>query len=156
MPIIFSCIEETSELSPSDSPYFLVYVGDSQQQESDVKRVRHPSWDDNIDAGEGRTANVDFTVGGFDLVLIALLEEDWDNDFLTAKVNDVRNTMSNLDGLLQPMVLETQLPEFTMAFSNAIKKNCVNDDLIKMRRVFNNQTLNFKGDGAHYRVRFET
>ena len=88
-------------------------------------------------------------------MLVALFEEDWDNDFTTAKVNNIRNTMSNLDTLLQPGVLESNLPEFTIAFNNAIKKNCVNDDLIKMRRIHNHQTLDFIGDGAHYTVTFK-
>lgn len=155
MPTIsFRCIEETNELSPSDSPYFLVYVGDSQRQRSDVRLVRNPSWDDEIDAGDTGSADVNFTVGGFNLVLVALLEEDWDNDFTPAKVNDIRDTMNILNTLLQPTVLEDQLPEFVMAFNNVIKKNCVNDDLIRMRRVFNNRVLNFSGDGASYNVRF--
>jgi hypothetical protein len=157
MPTIsFRCIEETSEVSDSDSPYFLVYAGDSQKQKSDVRLVRNPLWDDEVDAGETRSKSVDFTVGGFDLVLVALLEEDWDNDFITdGKVKKIRETMNNLDTLLQPAVLETQLPEFTMAFNNAIKKNCVNDDLIRMRRVFNNQTLNFTDGAASYNVKFK-
>lgn len=153
--ISFRCIEETDELSPSDSPFFLVYVGDSQHLKSDVQLVRQQSWDDNVDAGEpARTATVNFSAGGFNLVLVALFEEDWDNDFKRKKVDEIRDTMNNLDTLLQPGVLESNLPEFTIAFNNAIKKNRDNDDLIKMRRIHNHQTLDFIGEGAHYSVTF--
>lgn len=153
--ISFRCVEETSEVSPSDSPYFLVYVGDSQHQKSDVQRVRNKNWDDTVDAGETGTMNVNFAVESFDLVLVALMEEDWDNDFLDEKVRDIRNRMNVLNTLLQPSVLEHQLPEFVVAFNDAIKKHCVNDDLIRMRRVLNNRILNFSGDGASYNVKFE-
>lgn len=154
--ISFRCIEETNESSPSDSPYFLIYVGNSQTLKSDVQRVRRQSWDDAVDAGEPtRTATVNFPTGGFNLVLVALLEEDWDNDLTTAKVNSIRDSMNNLDTLLQPGVLETMVPQFALTFANSISSSCVNDDLIKMRRVFNNQTLNFVGDGGHYQVAFK-
>jgi hypothetical protein len=154
--VSFRCIEETSEASPSDSPYFLIYAGDGQHLKSDVQRVRRESWDDDVDAGEPtRTANVQFTgVTDFDLVLVALLEEDWDNDLTSARVSDVRDAMNNLDTLLQPSVVDDQINEFKTAFANAIKKHTPNDDLIKMKRISNNQFTDFKGDGAHYRVKF--
>jgi hypothetical protein len=153
--IRFECIEETDELSPSDSPYFLVYVGDSQRLESDVQLVRRPSWDDRIDAGESRQTTVDFSVGGFDLILIALLEEDWDNDFSNAKVVSARNAMRNLNTLLQPTVLENQIEEFKRSFRTIINNRIVNDDVLQLRRVNHGQPLRFSGGGAKYDVTFE-
>lgn len=155
--LTFWCDEETSEASSSDSPYFLVYAGDAQPQTSVVQRVRRQSWDDNVDAGEpARTANITFPTGmSFDLVLIALLEEDWDPD--SGLAGNVQNWMQNLNGLLQPgiggdaNVINIVRQEFKKAINNFLS----NDDLIDIRRFTPPQTRHFWGGGGHYRVRFE-
>lgn len=120
--LTFWCDEETNEASASDSPYFLVYVGNAQQQTSVVRRVRRQSWDDNVDAGEpARTANVAFPeVISFDLVLIALLEEDFDPD--SGLVGNVQDWMNNLDGLLQPTIVGTSdvINIFKQEFNKAL------------------------------------
>ncbi len=155
--LTFWCDEETNEASASDSPYFLVYVGNAQQQTSAVRRVRRQSWDDNVDAGEpARTVNVAFPeVVSFDLVLIALLEEDFDPD--SGLVGNVQDWMNNLDGLLQPTIVGTSdvINIFKQEFSKAINKFLSNDDLLGIRRFTPPQTRHFWGGGGHYRVRFE-
>lgn len=157
--LTFWCIEETSEVSPSDSPYFLIYVGDAQKQKSVVTRLRRESWDDNIDAGEFRQASISFPNGtSFDLVLVALLEEDWDNDFNSSTLEKVRDWMNNLDGLLQPAIAQT--PDvynlIRQEFGKAIEKHGSNDDLLGVRRFTpGQQTRHFYGGGGHYKVKFE-
>ena len=155
--ITFWCDEETSEVAASDSPYFLVYVGDASQGKSAVKRVRHASWDDNVDKGEPpRSAT--FTMPGinqFSLVLVALMEEDNDPDANLAL--KVQNWMDNLDGLLQPAIV-TSSPVVTLMreeMKKAIENNWSNDDLVGVKRITSGQTLHYFGEGGHYRVRFE-
>lgn len=157
--ITFWCDEETSEQSPSDSPYFLVYAGDAQQLKSVVKRVRKASWDDNVDAGEpARSATVSFPeINSLDLVMIALLEEDWDPDENLA--GKVHGWMDNLDGLLQVFQTGTGgsvAGIFREEFIKAIKNKSDNDDLVNAHRFSTSGAVkHYFGDGGHYRVKFE-
>lgn len=157
--LTFWCDEETGESSPSDSPYFLVYVGDGQKLKSVVKRVRKESWDDNVDAGEpARSATVSFPeVSKFDLVMVALLEEDWDPD--AGLAGKVHNWMDNLDGLLQVFRTSTGgsvVNIFREEFKKAIENLADNDDLIDVRRFASSgATRSFFTGGGHYRVKFE-
>lgn len=154
--ITFWCDEETSEVGPSDSPYFLVYVGDASQGKSAVRRVRKDSWDNNVDAGEpARSAT--FTMPGinqFSLVLIALMEEDDGPDSNLA--SKVQQWMDNLDGLLQPAIVNSSQVITTMRqeMIKAINNNDWNDDIVGVKRITSGQTLHYFGDGGHYRVRF--
>lgn len=155
--ITFWCDEETSEFGPSDSPYFLVYVGDASQGKSAVKRVRQASWDDNVDAGEPpRSAT--FTMPGinqFSLVMVALMEEDDGPDSNLAL--KVQQWMDNLDGLLQPAIVNTPqvLKLMREEMIKAINNNDWNDDIVDVRRIGSGQTLHYYGQGGHYRVKFD-
>jgi hypothetical protein len=156
--LTFTCHEETNEVSPSDSPYFLVYVGDAQKQISVVERVRRESWDDNIDAGNSRAANVTFPgITHFDLVLIALLEEDWDPDFDSVTLAQLRHWMKQNDSLLQPGTIHTPstFNIFRQEFTKAINTHSSNDDLLGVLRFPGNSTKHFFGGGGHYEVKFE-
>ncbi|MCD9185273.1 MAG: hypothetical protein LUM44_02485 [Pyrinomonadaceae bacterium] len=157
--ITFWCDEETSEIGPSDSPYFLVYAGDAQKLKSVVKRVRKSEWDDNVDACEPpRSAAVSFPeLTSLDLVMVALLEEDWDADENLA--GKVHKWMGSLDPSLQ--VFRTGnggnvATIFREEFIKAIKNRSDNDDLVNAHRFFPNSGVkHYFGDGGHYRVKFD-
>lgn len=158
--LTFWCDEETSEASPSDSPYFLVYAGTNAGGGSSlVRRVRKQSWDDRVDAGEPpRSTLFDLSdlAGDPDLVFVALIEEDYDPDSDLA--GKVQSWMDNLDNLLQggithPSEVTTMFKE---EFIKAIKHHSANDDLVAVKRhTSNTDVMHFNGEGGRYRVRLE-
>lgn len=154
--LTFWCDEETSEVSSSDSPYFLIYVGDAQRRVSTVKRLRRGGWDDQIDKGESRSATITFPeITSFDLVMIALLEEDWDADFDDSTLQEVRNWVDNLDDLLALQSADV-FNIIKQEFEKAINIFSSNDDLLGVRRFSSSgATRHYFGGGGHYRVKFE-
>ena len=134
-------------------------MGDGQQRKSAVQRVRRQSWDDNVDAGEpARSAEFEFPeILNFDLVMVALLEEDWDPD--SGLAGKVHNWMNNLDNLLEVFRTGTAnsvAKIFREEFAKAIETKSDNDDLIDVRRFTSSgSTRSFFTGGGHYRVRFE-
>lgn len=154
--ITFWC-DDVTGVSGSDSPYFLVYAGDAQNTKSVVKRVRKSSWDDNVDAGEpARSATVSFPeLSSLDLVMVALLEEDWDPDENLA--SKVHGWMDNLDGLIFASQSDGNVRKiFRDEFIKAIKNKSDNDDLVNAHRFSVSGTVkHYFGDGGHYRVKFD-
>ncbi|HQU84200.1 MAG TPA: hypothetical protein PKY59_13780 [Pyrinomonadaceae bacterium] len=156
--ITFWCDEETDEVG-SDSPYFLVYAGDAKKLKSVVKRVRKEAWDNEVDSGDpARSANVSFPeLTSLDLVMVALLEEDWDPDKNLA--SKVHGWMDNLDGLLQAFKTGTggnTATIFREEFIKAINNKSDNDDLVNAHRfVPGSGVKHYYGDGGHYRVKFD-
>jgi len=148
----FKCLHETNEDSPSDSPYFLVYVGDRSNKRSDVRRVKKSIWDDAVDAGEpARTATgIKFSplVKNFDVVLVALIEEDWDADINLEK--KVRETMNNFDHSLESL----SISDLRLKLINAIEASLVNDDLVNVQKFSNNAWHFLSGDEAIYHAKF--
>lgn len=155
--LTFKCVEETSEVAPSDSPYFLIYIGDTQSQASTVKLIRRQSWDDMVDSEDPPFyTTIPFPdMTNFDIVLIALLEEDWDLDSNLG--HNVQNAMRVHDNLLQPGVAENPGFIFIMKthFNTAISSYLVNDDLLDIQSFRLPQTRHFYGGGGHYKVTFE-
>ena len=147
----FKCLHETNEDSPSDSPYFLVYVGDRENNRSDVRRVKNDAWDDEVDAGDPVLTqnNITFStsVKKFSIVLVALIEEDWDAD--TGLTSSVRNKMNDFDNSLST----TSASTLRLKFINAIEDNLINDDLVNVQRVSNNAWQTLAGDEAIYQVK---
>ena len=147
----FRCIHETNEDSPSDSPYFLVYVGDREKKRSDVKRIREQSWDDAVDAGDPvRTkTGIAFSplVENFSVTLVALIEEDFAPD--TGLEVNVRNTMNNFEHSLDSI----SPGSLRLSFIKAIEDNLANDDLVNVQRVSNNTWKFLSGDEAIYQVK---
>lgn len=145
-------MHETNEDSPSDSPYFLVYAGDKQNQRSDVPRVRRQSWDDDVDAGDptrtatGSTSNS--LVKNLDVILVALIEEDFGPD-ANLELN-VRNKMNDIDTILDSISSN----DLKVNFRFWIKKNLVNDDFVNVQEFSNNVWTFLSGDEAIYRVKF--
>ncbi len=147
----FQCLHETNEDSPSDSPYFLVYAGDRENNQSDVQRVRDPNWDDAVDAGDPmKKATVpafDSLVKNLDVVLVALIEEDWAPD--TNLASKVRNKMNDSNKDLKTI----SGSNLRVKFINAIESNLANDDLVNVQRFSNNAWKFLSGDEAIYRVK---
>ncbi|KAK0039412.1 hypothetical protein Bpfe_031165 [Biomphalaria pfeifferi] len=156
--ITFWC-DDVTGLSGSDSPYFLVYAGDAKKSKSVVKRVRKSSWDDNVDAGEpARSATVSFPeLTSLDLVMVALLEEDWDPDEnLALKVHGWMDNLDNLLPVFQTGTGGNVATIFREEFIKAIKNKSDNDDLVNAHRfVPSTGTKHYFGDGGHYRVKFD-
>ena len=148
----FKCLHETNEDSPSDSPYFLVYIGDRKNKRSDVQRVKKSEWDDSVDAGEPerKAKDIRFSplVKSSDIVLVALIEEDWDAD--SGLETNVRNRMNDFNDSLDSI----SISELRINFINAIEKNLVNDDLVNVQRFANNVWQFLAGDEAIYQTKF--
>lgn len=154
----FTCIHETTEYQPSDSPYFLVYAGDAAKHKSELKYVRRSSWDDKIDAGESGSKEVVFEdILRLDFVMVALIEEDYDPD--SNFFGNVESWMRRLDVLLQPTGLAPgSEPEKILLeeFEKAIKKYLSNDDLVDLKRMTVGVSAHFRETGGkgRYRVTF--
>jgi len=148
----FKCLHETNEESASDSLYFLVYMGDRKNKRSDVQRVRKSEWDDEVDAGDTIRKAKDITfsplVKNSDIVLVALIEEDWAPDAGLEK--EVRNKMNDLD----PSLGSISISDLRIQFINAIEKNLDNDDLVNVQRFSNNVWQFLAGDEAIYQTKF--
>ena len=148
----FKCLHETNEDSPSDSPYFLVYIGDRANTKSDVRLVKKAIWDDAVDAGEPvRTkTGIKFAshVKNFDVVLVALIEEDFEAD--TSLELNVRNKMNDSDNSLKSI----SVSNLRLKFINAIEENLVNDDLVNVQKFSNKVWQFLSGDEAIYQAKF--
>lgn len=148
----FKCLHETGEDSPSDSPYFLVYIGDRENKRSDVRRVKKSTWDDAVDAGEPerKAKDIKFSplVKNSDIVLVALIEEDWDAD--SGLETNVRNKMNDYNDSLDSI----SISNLRINFINAIENNLVNDDLVNVQRFSNNVWQFLAGDEAIYQTKF--
>jgi hypothetical protein len=161
----FRCLEETDEIG-SDSPYFLVFVGDATlgNAQSDVKRIRRGEWDDNVDTGELFQPNATVTDGfKLDFVLVAMMEEDWDPDIGGQTLTQVRNWMhAAFDGLASATgFVDSNIAGIVREeFEKVIKLKCSNDEYLGVKRLSLSAQngllplLNFQGDGGRYRVRF--
>lgn len=165
----FTCISETNEVAPSDSPYFLVFVGDHQAgsgSNCDVKLVRRASWDDQVDAGETRVVNITVSDGtDLDLVLVALMEEDWDTDFVGQKLTQVRQWMQAMFNPLANSIstgIDGTIAELVRTeFAKVLKLKSSNDDVVRVKRLVvngpGNYTLSMIGAGndGHYKATFK-
>jgi hypothetical protein len=163
----FRCVEETDEIG-SDSPYFLVFVGDAKSggAQSDVKLVRKDSWDNEVDSGELRTPNITVTDGfDLDLVLVALIEEDWDPDFAGVTLAMVKAWMASAFNSLASNVstgIDNTIANLVRdEFVKVLKQRVSNDEILGVKRLpVEPQSggllplLKFSGDGGSYNVRF--
>lgn len=164
----FRCVEESDEVG-SDSPYFVVFVGDPSEPGSAAKLVvvRRESWDNETDSGELKSPNavVSKDVGVGDLLLCALMEEDDNRDIAGDAFDRVESWMRTVFDAYRAsgsasakQMAEHLKPEFRRALNNAR----YNDEILGVVHVpvsTANGPLplrNFYGDGGHYRVRFVT
>lgn len=79
----FRCVAETDE-GGNDSPYFLVFIGNRHHPKSmSVQRVRMPEWDEKAFTGKLFQPHlyISNAVRTDTVVLVTMLEEDWDPDF---------------------------------------------------------------------------
>jgi hypothetical protein len=164
----FRCITESNEIG-DDSPHFLIFHGKRGQggaaTTSNVELVRRSAWDNTVSSGDP-TINADFTVPnafGSDLVLVAMMEEDWDPDFTGLTLlrlrgwicpffNSLASSVAFIDGNIANIVLD----EYKRGI-NALRSN---DEVLGVKRLSMTATngllplLKFTGDGSNYDVRF--
>ena len=162
----FRCEEETSELG-SDSPYFVIFHGrPSNPSAADVTVVRKDAWDNEVDSGELWTPNVTVS-SGIDtgtLVMVALLEEDWDRDVAGSELTHVKDWMRTVFTAYSAggsASLSQIAADIKPEFHNALQANTSNDDLVDIHRLTVSSDsgllplVHFYGAGGHYKVRFE-
>lgn len=164
----FRCVEDTDE-SGGESPYFIIFVGDLITGNTEVKRIRRESWDNNVHKGELWVVNIP-VVSGFSLnpsptlVLVALLDED-DNMDISSDAINVLETF--LQGRFKGFK-DSGSTTVTSGISNSLRDafsiwlslSLGNDDQMGIKRLKVNGSpglqplLNYYADTGHYRVRF--
>lgn len=162
----FRCNTESDEIG-DDSPHFLIFHGKRGQggpSSSNVELVRRSAWDDEVAQGELINANVTvLNPLNADLVLVAMMEEDWDADFTGLTLarlrgwicpffNSLASSVAFVDGTVANLVLQ----EFKRGI-NALRSN---DEVLGVKRLSLTASsgqlplLKFTGDGSNYDVRF--
>ncbi len=161
----FRCVTDTDE-SYDDSPYFLVFIGNrSQENFTDVVRLRLSEWDNNAHDGKLFTPNLwaHNHVDSNTVVVVALVEEDFDPDFSDNVSILLKSIMKIYWESYKDWNLTTAQRASLMVthFSATIKGMLANDEFIQARHLSINTSegdlplLNFYGEGGHYRVRFK-
>ncbi len=161
----FRCVVETDE-GGNDSPYFLVFVGNrSQENHTDVVRLRMPAWDGEAYSGKLFSPNLwaHNHVDGNTAVVVALLEEDWDPDIGDVGLTVLRTLMKAKWNAYKDWNLTTAQRATLMAGHLAAytKDLLSNDEFIQAKTLAittgsgDLPLLDFYGDGGHYRVRFK-
>jgi hypothetical protein len=157
----FKCLEESDEVG-SDSPYFMVYVAQARSgsAKSDVKFVRKEAWDNEVDTGDTFIANKTVSEGmHHDLVIVGMIEEDWDPDLASPVSLLLAQNMKSLDSLLAAVttgVNDTVAEIVRSEFARQLKNFCVNDEILGVKRLKNTANpLVFTGDDSNYQVKFK-
>lgn len=161
----FRCVEETDE-GGNDSPYFVVFVANKGGQIfSDVVRVRDPDWDGAAYSGKLFQPNlwVHNHVDTNSIVLVALIEEDFDPDIGDSKIALLKTLMHiRFSTYAGWNLTNDQLAYLARSdFAGYLQDLLVNDEYIQTKRlsvstnVGDLPLLNFAGDGGSYRVRFK-
>jgi len=157
----FKCLEESAEIG-SDSPYFMVYVAQARSgsAKSDVKFVRRDSWDNEVDTGDTFITNKTVSEGmHHDLVIVGMIEEDWNPDLASPVSVILAGAMKPLDGLLAAVstgISDTVAEIVRSEFARLLKSFCVNDEILGVKRLKNvANPLVFTGDDSNYQVKFK-
>ena len=160
----FRCVTETDEIG-DDSPYFVIFIGNTGTSFSDVKRLRDPQWDNNISSGKLVHVNstVSSGVGTNSLVLVALLEEDNDPDISGQILTNIKQSMSGWYNTIfaQGGGISQMEASLKPLFKQHIEAALSNDDVVAIARLKvttlsgNLNLLHMWGDGGYYRVRFK-
>lgn len=164
----FRCVETTSGPG-DDSPYFLIFIGNSgTPRYTRVVKIRKEAWDNTIESGElkqpDELVNDHVSPGGSSIVVVALMEEDDNADFSGSTLTQLRNRMKNFyDDIWENSIsgqIQSSGPLFTSEFRIALEDFKGNDDILGVKLLNVNTgsgglpLLNFTGDGGRYRVRF--
>jgi hypothetical protein len=170
----FRCVEESNE-GGSDSPYFLVFVGDPGS--SKLFMLRDGDWDEEVDSGDLIHVFQPFAaVNKNSVVLVALLEEDWDPDYQTGTgAPHVPSSVKNFtklrtaaqtawQGLVAAGTYNASALRTAMMFpfTGLVAQRLENDELLGVQSLRVSTLagdlplLTFHGDGGEYRVRFST
>ena len=157
----FKCKEDTSE-SGAESPYFMIYVAEVRngQAKSDVKFIRKEAWDNEVDKGDTFIPNITVSSGmQHDLVIVGMIEEDWDPDMAFPLNMVIAMEMKPLDSLLEsvPTGIDDNIAGIVRdQFHAELKKFCDNDEILGVKRLKKSSPkLNFTGDDGNYEVTFK-
>lgn len=184
----FDCVTDTDEMG-DDSPYFLVVVCNltNGNPSTIVKLVRKSNWDMTVAKGDAITANVEIgsfhpespeTSGNKSFILVAMFEEDWDQDLTTKDVEVIRIVASNAfepwareSGTISPSLKESvkntlqnliveRLENDTQMFTRTFHGHYWEHRHVEELRPKVNSggllpRMTFWGDGGQYNVRFE-
>lgn len=158
----FKCNAESNEIG-DDSPHFLVFHGRRGQgasSSSNVELVRRSAWDDSVAQGETIPANATvINPMNADIVIVAMMEEDWDPDFTGLTLARLRgwicpffNSLANSVAFIDSNVATLVLQEFR----RGIQSLRSNDEILGVKRLSLStlSPLSFTGDGANYKVTF--
>lgn len=163
----FQCVEQTNEIG-SDSPYFVFFIGKgSDPGAAKLVTIRHPQWDEQIDAGEVSYPNaVVDNVDDDTVVLLALMEEDLNTD-ITTGTGAFQKVRDHMRTLLLAHAAGGHLPVAQLAdglipeFRREIDAHRINDDLLDVIHVPTNIDLkqhgpfSLQGGGGRYLVGFD-
>jgi hypothetical protein len=157
----FKCKEDTSEIG-SESPYFMIYVAEARNghAKSDVKFVRKEAWDNEVDKGDTFVPNMTVSSGmHHDLVIVGMIEEDWDPDLASPVNFIIAAEMKPLDSLLAAVStgVDDNLAGIVKAqFRTELEKYVANDEILGVKRVKPSAPkVNFTGDDGNYEVTFK-
>lgn len=163
----FRCVEETDEAG-DDSPYFLIFIGNSGSPKfSVVELVRRPEWDDAVSKGQLKQPDAlvnSFVGAGKSVVIVALMEEDGSTDFAGATLQSLRSRMFSAYQDIWSKRAGNQIQGdaglLRAEFIAALQALKGNDDRVGVE-ILNVNTnagflplLNINGQGGRYSVRF--
>jgi hypothetical protein len=159
----FKCNTESDE-GGDDSPHFLVFHGRRGQagspSSSNVELVRRAAWDDEVAQGDTVTPNATvINPMNADIVLVAMMEEDWDPDFTGLTLarlrgwicpffNSLVSNVAFIDSNIATIVLQE--------YRRGIQTLRSNDEILGVKRLSLSTLapLTFTGDGSNYKVTF--
>jgi len=161
----FRCITQDDDTG-SDSPYFIIYVGDIVTGKVQVKRVRQGNWHNEVDGGETWTVNETVAISfsfknAQTYVLVACLEEDDDVDITLQEIEVMEGKMtSQLQDFAGATLKKNVRDAIRNKFNSLIINSLGNDDHIQTKRLSpvtgtpgELSPLTFQ-DSGHYIVRF--
>ena len=163
----FTCVRETDEFG-NDSPYFLVFIGNSGSPRFNVvELVRRPEWDDNVSQGQKKQPDAlvnSFVSAGKSVVIVALMEEDGSTDFAGNTLQNLRDRMGsayvNIWNSRPGNQIQGGAGLLRAEFIAALQALQGNDDRVGVE-ILNVNTnagflpvLNINGQGGRYTVQF--
>jgi len=157
----FKCREDTTETG-AESVYFMIYVAEARNgtAHSDVKFIRKEAWDNEVDKGDTFITNITVSSGmHHDLVIVGMIEEDWDPDLENPVNLIIAQNMKGLDGTLAAATTVTTGVDDNLGhivrdeFHNQLKNHIANDEIMGVKRwKTSSPTLTFSRDEGIYDV----
>ncbi|MEN3109967.1 hypothetical protein ACFONG_12480 [Uliginosibacterium paludis] len=158
------CLQQRDLPFDADSPYLLVFAGQpGPQPEADVIRVTSPDWHQRTRSGRLHLARtwVHHDLRADSILLVALLEQDWQLDIHDAALRELRATMRQHWASCARRFAPASLPlAARLGFARQISRHLRNDALIQIRHLpvatlhGRLPALAFSGSKVRYRAGF--